>query len=105
MIIAEKTKESLKRNWGDKANALDCYAEVKLIDPLSSWCCYIFGMDKNEELVHCLLYSDCNGPETHILNIMEIYSMYNEYGESPIIDEEFRKTKVNELIKRLHRNT
>lgn len=104
-MLSQALKEKLKKNWGDKANALDCYAEVKLIDPLSSWCCYLFAMDEEEYLVHCLLYSNAMGVEIYTLDIAGIYSVYNEEGEHPVIDHEFRRTKITELLKRLGHDT
>lgn len=104
-MLSQIIKEKLKKNWGDKSNALDCYAEVKLIDPLSSWCCYIFAMDNEEEVIQCLLYSDAIGVDIYTLNILEIYLMYNEHGENPVIDDEFRRTRVIELLKRLRHDT
>lgn len=100
-MLSAYIKEKLKKNWGDKANALDCYAEVKLIDPLSSWACYIYAMDSEEQVIHCLIYSDLNGPQVYIIDIAHIYSMYNENGDHPILDEEFRRMKVNTLLRRL----
>jgi hypothetical protein len=104
-VLSHKHKEALKKNWGEKAEALDCYAEVKLIDPLSSWACYIFAMDKNEELIQCLLYSDAIGVEIYTQYISDVCSMYNEEGENPLIDEEFRRMRVKEIIRRLGHET
>jgi hypothetical protein len=105
-MLSQILKEKLKSNWGDKANALDCYAEVKLIDPLSSsWACYIFAMNEDEELIHCLLYSNAIGPEIYKQSISDIYAMYNEEGENPVIDTEYRRTRVTELIRRLRHDT
>jgi hypothetical protein len=101
VLLSQKHKEALKKNWGERADTLNCYAEVKLIDPLSSWCCYIFAMDNDEEVVHCLLYSDAIGVEIYTQCMHDIHSMYNEYGEHPIVDEEFRRTRVTELLRRL----
>ena len=100
-MLSYNVKEKLKRNWGDKASALDCYAEVKLIDPISSWCCYIFAMDEEEELVQCLIYSNAIGVDICCQRIDDIYTMYNEEGEHPIIDEEYRKMRVTALLRRL----
>lgn len=102
-MLSHQLKETLKKNWGDKAAALDCYAEVKLIDPISSWCCYIFAMDQEEEVIHCLLYSEAMGVEIYTQCIQDVYSMYNEEGESPRIDPEFRRTRVIELLQRLNK--
>jgi hypothetical protein len=104
-VLSLKVRESLKKNWGEKADALDCYAEVKFTDPLSSWCCYVFAMDQNEELLRCLLYSDPMGVEIYTLCMLDIQSMYNEEGEHPVIDQEYRRTRVAELIRRLSNDT
>jgi hypothetical protein len=101
MEFPDRIKKVLKDNWGDKANSLDCYAEVKLIDPHSSWCCYIFAMDQNEELVQCLIYSNMLGIEICTEYLHCIYIMHNSHGENPVIDKEYRKMRVNQLIKRL----
>jgi hypothetical protein len=100
-VLSNKLKQALKKNWGERASTLNCFAEVKLIDPLSSWACYIFAMDENEEVIHCLLYSDAIGVEIYTQCMHDIQSMYNEYGEHPIVDKEFRRTRVTELLKRL----
>ncbi len=97
--------QALKNNWGDRAHSLDCYAQVKLIDPLSSWCCYLFAMDENEEYVECLFYTNLMGIDIQTMRLSSITSMYNEEGMNPIIDEEFRKTKITTLIKRLRNET
>lgn len=104
-MLTTKIKEALKQNWGEKATTLNCFAEVKLIDPLSSWCCYIFAMDESEEMVHCIMYSDMIGVEIYTQCIYDIQSMYNEEGEHPIIDPEFRRTRVIEILKRLKHDT
>src|SRR5574338_1559331 len=99
MLIAQDVKDRLKKNWGEKAETLNCYAEVKLIDPLSSWACYIFAMDKDGDMVNCLLYSDAMGVEIYTQCICDIYSMYNEEGENPMVDTEFRRMRVIELLR------
>ncbi|MFI0477752.1 MAG: hypothetical protein ACH349_01315 [Candidatus Rhabdochlamydia sp.] len=104
-MLSQKTKEALKNNWGEKAETLNCYAEVKLIDPLSSWACYIFAMDDSEELIHCLLYSAALGVEIYTQCMYDICSMYNENGESPIIDNEYRRMRVTEILRRLSHDT
>lgn len=105
MLIAQKIMDKLKANWGEKADALDCYVEVKLIDPISSWCCYVFAMDENEEMINCILYSDAIGPEIYTQCISDIYSMYNEHGGHPVIDQEFRRMRVVNVLRRLKGDT
>lgn len=104
-MLSQKHKDALKKNWGEKADTQNCFAEVKLIDPLSSWKCYIFAMDQNEEMVQCLLHSDPWGLEISTLCISDIHQMYNEEGENPVIDKEYRRTRVNELVRRLRDDT
>ncbi len=101
MMLNEALKDLLKSNWGEKADTLNCYAEVKLIDPLSSWACYIFAIDDTEQVAHCLIYSDCFGVEIYTQPLHDICTMYNEEGNNPIIDREYRRTRVTELLKRL----
>jgi hypothetical protein len=100
-VLSLKVKEALKKNWGEKAKTLNCFVEVKLIDPLSSWACYIFAMDESEEVIDCVIYTDAFGAEIYTLCIIDVQQMYNEHGEHPVVDDEFRRTRVTELLKRL----
>jgi hypothetical protein len=100
-MIDEKIKKSLKANWGDKADSLDCYAEIRFFDPLSSWCCYIFAMNEDEDLIHCLIYSGAMGGQIYTLHPDFIFQAYNRNGEFPEIDKEFRRTKITKLLERL----
>jgi hypothetical protein len=104
-MISQKIIEHLKKNWGEKADSLNCYAEVKLIDLLSSWCCYIFAMDESEEIIQCLIYSNMFGAVIETQRMDYILSMYNKNGEHPWIDREYRRMKVTELLKRLRHDT
>ena len=97
--------DRLKANWVDKADALDCYAEIKYYDPLSSWCCYVFAMDEYEETISVLLYSNALGAEITKMNVEDLSYMYNENGEPPVIDGEFRRKKVTEILKRYKNDT
>lgn len=100
-MLTDKIKEALKINWGDKANALDCYAEVKLMDPLSSWECYIFAMSPDEQMLMALIYTNVMGIDIYTLSYKDLSMEYNEEGEQPIADEEFRRIKLTELVRRL----
>jgi len=101
MLNAQQIK-NLKANWGEKALTLNCFAEVKLIDTLSSWVCYLFAMDQDENMVDCLIYTQLRGVERHTLCMSDIHSMYNENGEHPMIDHEFRRIRVPQLLRRLN---
>lgn len=104
-MLSQKLKDRLKANWGDKANALAVYAEVKLIDPLSSWSCYLFSMDENEEFVQGLFYSEAIGHEVEIMPWNDIQNMFNEHGNHPVIDTEYRPMRVTEILRRLRNDT
>lgn len=105
MLLTSSQKKRLKANWGERADTLHCFAEVKLIDPLSSWCCYLLSMDEEEEQVYCILYSNAIGIEICFMNLQELCIMYNEEGESPIVDQEFRPTRAIEILRRLRNDT
>lgn len=99
-MLSEQIKESLKKNWGEKANALDCYAEVKFFDPLSDWKCYIFGLNPNDEdEIACIVISE--QIEVGKWSLKELYLTYNREGEHPIIDQEYRRTRASELLNKL----
>jgi hypothetical protein len=99
-VIPKHVKEALKATWGDKASTLQCYAEVKIIDPLSSWACYIFAMSEDEKEVQCLVYTHGIGAQILTLDFCDLFLMYNAHGENPVIDTEYRRTLVTELLKR-----
>ena len=99
-MFSQKIKDALKKNWGEKADSMNCYAEVKFIDPLSHWACYIFAMNpKNEDEIVCILNSErldvCEWSMT------ELCVSYNSEGEHPVIDDEYRRTRACELFKKL----
>ncbi len=99
-MITEKIKEALRKNWGDKANALSCYAELKFIDPISSWSCYIYAMNPETEYeIKCLVYD--RGIEIVDWNWIDLFNAYNREGEYPVIDREFRRIRVDVLYKKL----
>lgn len=104
-MISNRIKEALKATWGDKAATLHCYAEVKIIDPLSSWACYIFSMSDDEKIVQCLVHTDGIGAQILTIDFCDLFLMYNAHGENPVIDGEYRKTRVIELLKRYRDDT
>lgn len=97
-MISNNIKQKLRDNWGERAEALECYAEVKFIDPLSSWCCYVIAMD--EEMLHCIFYSDAMGVEVGYITLNDLNNMYNEEGEAPQIDKEYRPMKASTILRR-----
>lgn len=100
-MISEKVKQELKKNWGDRADALQCYCEVKYQDPISSWSCFIYAMNPDNEDEICCLIMDKQDIEVIKWNVMSLMSTYNRYGEYPVIDKEFRRIHAAVLYKKL----
>jgi len=100
-VLSERVKHSLRLNWGDKAEAMDCFAEVKFIDESSDWQCYIYALDEDEDAIKCLIVHYPCSCLIVTWSLQELYSFYNTQGELPIVDSEYRRMKVSELYKRL----
>jgi hypothetical protein len=103
-MISEKIKQALLSNWGAKADAMDCYAEVKFIDPITHWACYIYAMNPdNDDDIACLVYDDiANRVEVCDWSMNELLNTYNREGEYPQIDHGYIRMKASELLKKLN---
>ena len=100
-MIPNTIKNRLLNNWGSKANAMACSAELRYYDPLSSWECYIYAMNpEDEDEIVCLI----NGMTLEISTwkFSELLAMYNANGEPPILDTEFRARRAPEIFKHLN---
>jgi len=97
-MLSDKQKEKLMENWGEKAECLTCNAEVRVYDPLSSWECYIYAMNpENNDEILCLIsgfYVELCG-----WYMTELESCYNMIGEPPQLDSEYRPRQVSSLLK------
>lgn len=106
-MINNMQKKKLMDAWGDKAESLACNAEVRLYDPLSSWQCFIYALNpEDEDEVKCILQIHKNAEailESWFLK--DIKSLFNENGESVIVDDEYRQQRAAELFKRLNQGT
>lgn len=99
-MFTDKQKEKLKVSWGDKADSLACYAEVRIFDPLSRWQCYIYAMNPADENdIACIIAGE--SLEICDWQVSEIQKAYNAEGESPVIDTEYRPMRAAELFKKL----
>ena len=99
-MITEIQKQKLKANWGDKASSMACKAEVRIYDPSSNWCCYVYAMNpQDEDEISCII----KGFEIEACEwkMCAIESMFNAQGERPVIDEEYRPRMACELFKLL----
>lgn len=97
-------KQRLLNNWGDKASAMACYAEVKLWDRRSGWAVYIMAMNPEEEdEVYGILHTD--RIEVGAYTMKELGASYNTYGEYPVLDPDYRRRWASELFKQLNEET
>lgn len=97
-MLSDKQKEKLKASWGEKADAMACLAEVRVYDPLSTWECYIYALNpQDEDEIACMI----NGFSLEVCDwkLSEISLTFNANGESPIIDDEYRPRRAAELFK------
>jgi hypothetical protein len=99
-MITHSQKEKLLANWGEKAEAMACRAEVKLHDPLSGYECYIYAMNpEDEDEVFCII----NGIDLEISlwRISDLATRFNSEGEGLCQDKEYRPRMAAELFKTL----
>lgn len=93
-------KEKLKANWGSPASSMACLAEMRVYDPLSSWQCYIYAMNPDDEdQISCLIKGFTT--EACEWRLSELQSRFNAEGEPLQVDTEYRPRRVAELFKKL----
>lgn len=104
IMLSESTKNKLKAHWGDKADALDCMAELRVYDPLSAWQVYIYAMNPDDENEISILVSVNAGIPPFLTNatMHEINTLFNKDGEKFKIDVEYRPRNVGILFKSLN---
>ena len=104
MITTEQSKK-LKANWGVKADSMACLAELRVYDPLSSWQCYIFAQNpENDNEIMCLISGGKNlEPMVTEWTLHELSLLYNAHGEGVQIDQEYRPRRAAELFKILNK--
>lgn len=97
-MLNKKQLEKLKANWGSKAEALDCFAEVRIYDPLSSWECYILAVNPEEEdEIICII----SGTHVEVCVWNLNLRLFNSNGEKPHVDTEYRPRLASEVLKKL----
>lgn len=97
-MLTEEIKDSLKANWGDKANAMSCYTEAKFILGDDTWYCYVYAIDPIDgDTIACIL------PYVGAIewSLKELYNTYDPEGEYVKLDPEFRRAITSELYKKL----
>lgn len=103
-MLSPTDKQNLLQNWGDKAEALACKAEVRVYDPSSSWECYLIALNPDDEnTVKCLIRPHKNAETVYEEWTLEnIKSLFNENGESVIVDDEYMPQGAAQLFKNLN---
>jgi len=102
-MLNEKQKQKLKKNWGVLADTLECLAEVRVYDPLSSWESYILAMNpEDEDEIFCII-KGCN-VEACQWRLTEMQAMHNSGGDHVKVDKEYKPRKASEIYKILTRN-
>ena len=97
-MLNQEILDALKANWGEKANAMNCYTEVKFVDESGKWYCYVYALDPNDEdTIACILPN----PRAIEWSLKELYATYDLNGEYVQEDQEFRRIRTAELFKKL----
>jgi hypothetical protein len=99
-VINEKQKQRLITNWGERADALACNAEVRLYDANGPWECYIYALNPdNDDEVMAIVNAET--VETCTCSILELCSMYDSDGGSLRLDRCFRPRDAQTILKKL----
>jgi hypothetical protein len=103
-MLNETQKAKLMLNWGAKAAAMACYAEIRLYDPISGFVCYLLALDPDDEqTAHCMIVSSAEArPNVETWTLQELAELYNEHGEGLQLDEEYRPKHAAQLFKQLY---
>lgn len=102
-MLSEAQRDKLLANWGARAEALACYAEVRLFDAASSWQCYLLALNPHdeEEIICIISTNEKASPEVTTWTLSEVFSLYNQDGEGVKIDSQYRPRRAAELFKKL----
>jgi len=79
---------------------------VRVYDPLSSWECYIYSLNpEDDDEVDCIVkVSDKQPASIERWFLTNIKSLFNSHGEHVEVDKEFRPRKADELFKILNKD-
>ena len=105
-MLNAKQKQALLKNWGEKADALECLAEVRFYDPTSTWECYIYALNpQDEDECDCIVkVSHQQRATIERWFLSNIALVFNRDGESVQIDEDYRPRVASEILKKLNEN-
>lgn len=100
-MIPAKVYEKLKSNWGPRAESLNCFAEYKLCGKSGKWAWYLLAVDpEDDETVKCIMTRG-GVPDICTTTLSNIELFYDEDGELPEGDREFRPMRADVLYSKL----
>jgi len=101
--LNEITKQKLMKNWGEKADSLECMAEVRVYDPSSSWECFIYALNPNDEdEIECIIRgSKMEEPFICVWAFSRMASFSNSLMDGVVIDHEYRPMHAAILFNKL----
>lgn len=96
--------ERLNKNWGIRADCLECYAEARIFDPSSSWECYLLAIDPNDiDQCAVIIVDEWHNIWTIQTTLYYLLGRYNENGELMEWDTTFVRRHAGELLKILQK--
>lgn len=103
-MINASQREKLKASWGEKAESMQCYAEVRVFDLSSAWECYIYALNpEDDDEVRCIVKVSRHAEACAIpWHLKDILSLYTQSGEGVEVDKEYRPMRTAELFKKLN---
>lgn len=92
----------LKNNWGDRADVLECNAEVRLYDlKWRQWECYLYALNpEDQDEVKCII--NHKWADLTTWSMQEIENTRNAWGDQFINDLEFRPIPITKLLSTLN---
>lgn len=97
-MIPESIKQSLMKNWSEKAEAMDCFIEIKFTDEDQKWNYYIYALnpyDEDEAMMIVDTIYEVDKPFTITAHLSDL--LLNDLE----VDIDFRKMKASTLFKKL----
>jgi hypothetical protein len=102
--LSPKIIDRLKSNWGDRMHAMACYAEARIMEPRNRWAVYLLAMNPQDEDEIFMLTDQWKAEMPEIGSLQALGETFNDEGEYPLIDCEYRPVWASELFKRLGGN-
>jgi len=94
-------KKQLLRNWGEAAEALNCFCPIKYIDKASHWECFVYALNpSDEDEILCII--NAMSVESTKWSLKELLSCYNAEGDYVVIDDEYIPVHLTNILKRLN---